>query len=572
MSETIPAFLLSEVSSAVATQLGLHFPPERWPDLARALAKAAPTLGFKDGQSCARWLLESKFGEKRIESLAGYLTIGETHFFRDEKLFGVLEHEILPELVASRKDNSRHLRIWSAGCATGEEPYTIAMVLNRMFVDWRGWNVSILGTDINRAFLQKASDGVYGQWSFRSVPDGVKERYFKIDGDGFALSPEIKGMVTFGSLNLAKDPFPLAVNGTESMDIVFCRNVLMYFTPDTQERVLSNFYECLVEGGWLIVSPAEACLVTHDHLLPVNRPGVVLFRKESTATRPSFEFGPLAELSAFRPAQTSTVRKEAATKTSPRPITAPHKPPFFPNDSPTLVPPSSPLLRADSLPEVSRRASLPMKVHLPPVAAPQQPDPAAGRMSSAECEPLGIPDRPSSDEAFIPYIEGMEFFEDGLYEEAAGKFYCILNMDGGQETDRNTAMSLLTKSYANMGKLEEALKWCEKTLAADKLNPCTHYLHGTILHESGRLDDAVRAMTSAVFLDPDFAIAHFALGNLARQLGKREESNRHYRTALAVLESYNVEHVVPGSEGITAGRMVDIIQVMIDKERPNGRS
>ena len=128
MSETIPDYLLSAVSDAVATELGLHFPRDRWPDLARALAKAAPTLGFKDGQSCANSLLQLSYGEKRIEALAGYLTIGETHFFRDEKLFNILEFELLPEIVASRKDMDRRLRIWSAGCATGEEPYTVAMV------------------------------------------------------------------------------------------------------------------------------------------------------------------------------------------------------------------------------------------------------------------------------------------------------------------------------------------------------------------------------------------------------------------------------------------------------------
>lgn len=570
MNESIPDYVLSEVSKAVALQLGLHFPPERWPDLARALTKAAPTLGFKDGESCGRWLLESKFGEKRIESLAGYLTIGETHFYRDEKLFGVLEYELLPEIVDSRKDGFRYLRIWSAGCATGEEPYTIAMVLNRMFVDWRGWNVTILATDINKGFLQKAADGLYGQWSFRSVPDGVRERYFKVNGDGFALSPEIKGMVTFGILNLAKDPFPLAANGTESMDIIFCRNVLMYFTPETQQRVLANFFQCLVEGGWLIVSPAEACLITHKHLMPVNRPGVVLFKKETTASRPVFDFTTPVGRPAVKPAQTPAL----ATPTTLTPPAAPaskHPPPPASSPArPTPAKPSVPMPRLDTLPTLRGSTPFPLTPPAPRAPEPSKSPPEPNRVSSAECEPLGIPDRPS-DNAFEPYIEGMELFDEGLYEEAAGKFFCILEMDGGQETDRNTAMSLLTKSFANMGKLEEALTWCEKTVAGDKLNPCTHYLRGTILHELGRLDDAVRAMTSAVFLDPNFAVAHFALGNLSRQLGRRDESNRHYRTALAVLESYKPDHVVPGSEGLTAGRMVEIIQAMIDKERPNGR-
>lgn len=559
MSELIPDTILSQVSQAVATQLGLHFPKERWPDLTRALNKAAPTLGFKDGQSCARWLLELKVGEERIQSLAGYLTIGETHFFRDEKLFAFLENELFPELVASRRGKRQELRLWSAGCATGEEPYTIAMVLNRMFVDWRAWRLTILATDINRQFLQKASDGVYGQWSFRSVPLGVQERFFKSNGDGHALVPEIKGMVTFGCLNLAKDPFPLAANGTEFMDIIFCRNVLMYFTPETQQRVLENFYHCLVEGGWLIVSPAEACLITQPHLIPVNRPGVVLFKKDTGKSRAVFDFTATAQARPARPPDALALMPSETPIFRPSPATA------F-----ELPEPSVP--RFDTPPKTEEDTSLPFSLPILRVPEPAQAeDPEPTRDVSAECEPLGLPDRPSED-AFDPYVEGMELFNEGLYLEAAQRFREILDSDGAQETDRNTAISLLTKAYANLGQLDIALKWSEKTVARDKLNPCTHYLHGTILYELGRLDEAVRAMTSAVFLDPDFVVAHFALGNLARQLGKRDESDRHYRTALAVLESYGEDHVVPGSEGLTAGRMVEIIQVMVAKERLNGRS
>ena len=179
----LSAPLLAGVSEFVALRIGLHFPPERWRDIERGITAAASELGFPDVESCARALLSAPLTQAQLEVLASHLTVGETYFFREKKSFEALEEHILPELLRARRGAEQRLRIWSAGCCTGEEPYSVAMLLDRLIPDAEAWNVTILATDINPRFLRKAAEGVYGEWSFRDAPGWIRERYFKARRD-----------------------------------------------------------------------------------------------------------------------------------------------------------------------------------------------------------------------------------------------------------------------------------------------------------------------------------------------------------------------------------------------------
>jgi len=170
-----------------------------------------------------------------------------------------------------------------------------------------------------------------------------------------------------------------------------------------------------------------------------------------------------------------------------------------------------------------------------------------------------------------PYRQAFAVYEIGQYADAVGRLTDILADPALDLGERCASMTLLSKAYANLGRLEEALEWSEKTVATDKLNPRSHYFHGTILQEQGRLHDAVSSMNKAVFLDPNLVAAHFALGNLLRQLGKPKESDRHFRTALVILHQYGENDLVPASDGLTAGRLTDIIVSTTQKEGQNGK-
>jgi chemotaxis protein methyltransferase CheR len=293
--------LLGEVSGFIAERLGLHFPEERWPDLVRGLETAGQELGFAYPGNCREWLATRELTVRQLETLAGHLTVGETYFFRDPASFEALERDILPPLVAARAGTGRTLRLWSAGCCTGEEAYSLAITCARVLTDLDAWNVSILATDINPTFLAKAEAGVYSAWSFRGTPGWLRERFFSpAPNKRFVIAPAVKHLVRFGYLNLAADAYPSLHNHTNAMDVIFCRNVLMYFTPAHQQRVVAALHGCLVDGGCLVVNPTEA----GAHLFPMfaleKLGGVFVCRRTSRPT--DAESRPAVDSSAAAPA------------------------------------------------------------------------------------------------------------------------------------------------------------------------------------------------------------------------------------------------------------------------------
>lgn len=281
MRLTLSSSLLLRLSELVAEQTGLNFPQERWGDLERDIAAAAPDFNFSDLESCVRWLLSAPLTRNTKEILATHLTVGETYFFREKQNLEILEKQILPPLLQARRQNQQQrLRIWSAGCCTGEEAYTLAILLDRLIPDLKEWNITILATDINPKFLRKAAQGIYSDWSFRDTPDWLRERYFTTGKDGrYEILPRIKKMVTFSYLNFADDVYPSLSNNTGAMDVIFCRNVLMYFSAQRAKQVVGNFHRALVDGGWIIVSPTEASNRLLSAFARVEFPETVLYRK-----------------------------------------------------------------------------------------------------------------------------------------------------------------------------------------------------------------------------------------------------------------------------------------------------
>src|SRR6266436_6835574 len=294
--------LWSRLSECVAERMGLHFPSERRDDLRRGLTGAAGEFGFADVAACAEWLLSASLTKAQMQMLASHLTVGETYFFREKKTFDVLAQSVLPELVRSRRNREQRLRIWSAACCTGEEPYSLAILLHQRLPDLRDWHVTITATDINARFLHKAAAGTYGEWSFRNAPAGLKERYFNRTADGrFAIVPEIKKLVTFAHLNLVDDFYPSLTTDTNAMDVIFCRNVLMYFAPFQISKVIGELHHALVEGGWLAVSPSEASYALFPQFVTVNFSGAILYQKSNGPPRTEQRWtpAPLSEVAEF---------------------------------------------------------------------------------------------------------------------------------------------------------------------------------------------------------------------------------------------------------------------------------
>ncbi len=487
--QSVPDPVFSRFSRFVAEQMGLHFPPEREADLQRGIRSAAREFGFEDVADCIQWLMSAPLTRSQIEILAGSLTVGETYFFREKRTFEIFEEHVLPELAQLRRGGEQRLRLWSAACCSGEEPYSIAISLRKTLPDFADWHVTILGSDINPRFLQKASKGVFTEWSFRNAPSWLKEGHFeKVENEHWEILPEIKRMVSFSHINLAEDVYPSLLNDTNAMDIIFCRNVLIYFAPEQVKKVIENFYRCLTEGGWLVLSPSETSHVLFPQFVPVNFDGAVLYRKDSARTRPVDRRAPQVE-------ETGPVFFEPQTE---------------------LV--------------------------LETVAAePQEP-----------AEPTTAEPPPGA------YDQAFALYEQGRYAETAETLAAPLSSPPVEPQ----AMALMARALANQGKLAEALVWCDKAIAADKLNPGAHYLRASVLHEQGSLIESAQSFKRALYLNPDFVPAHFALGNLARHEGKFREADKHFENALALTRGRPQDEVLPESEGITAGRLSEIITAM----------
>ena len=321
----------------VQDRIGLDVTEDRRPMLARALSEEMETSGLASLEELHRLLQISSNTSLVWDRLVSALTIGETYFFRNTGHFDALAKKILPDLLMDREHSSRRIRIWSAGCATGEEPYSIAIMLNELIPNPASWNISILATDINRDKLRRAREGVYSAWSFRGVERRVQETYFQLnDQKQFTISEKIKRMVTFEYLNLVGDPFPSLANNTNAMDIILCRNVTIYFTPAVTRQVLANFHACLTDGGWLIPGASEPNMVSYEEFEPRNFPRAVIYQRPA---KPKIKVAPAFT---FLPAT-------AATSAS-APIPAP-----LPNKQPTLAPSKPPEVQTPRLPRTRIR-------------------------------------------------------------------------------------------------------------------------------------------------------------------------------------------------------------------------
>ena len=220
-------------------------------------------------------------GEAEWAALVAEITIGETFFFRYAEQFAALSGTILPEILA-RHRAERRLRVWSAGCASGAEPYSVAILLRRLLGEkLPQWRVNLLGTDLNEAVLQAARRGLYSRWALRGLAAEELERDFTPDADGrhWALRPQHRSLVRFerhNLLSLLDGTSPLQIN---EFDLILCRNVLIYFHPEVVERLVRALAERLNPGGWLLLGHAEPNPAFAQFLDVVNLPGTVAYRR-----------------------------------------------------------------------------------------------------------------------------------------------------------------------------------------------------------------------------------------------------------------------------------------------------
>ncbi|HEX9446189.1 MAG TPA: protein-glutamate O-methyltransferase CheR, partial [Candidatus Binatia bacterium] len=220
-------------------------------------------------------------GRRYLDRVVAAIATNETYFFRIPAHFETLKNYLLPEIIERKKlAGEKTLRIWSAGCSTGEEPYSVAIFLLEHFPELLSWQVRIIATDIDLDALGRAGQGVYRSWSFRGVAPELKRKYWQaLPDDCYRIDERARALVQFSPLNLESEGYPAPANGTDDLDIIFCRNVTIYFRPHTVKKVLRRFHDCLAAGGFLLTGAAEYSREAYRDFAARAFPETVIYQK-----------------------------------------------------------------------------------------------------------------------------------------------------------------------------------------------------------------------------------------------------------------------------------------------------
>jgi chemotaxis protein methyltransferase CheR len=255
---------------------GLHFERRNIRALERALVNRMTALKINSYLEYFDYLILHRDSRQELQKLLQYLTIGETYFFRYGAHLSALRR-IVAEEFALKKE--KRLRLWSAGCSTGEEPYSLAMAIMEALPDWREWDIKILATDINNRSLQLAREGMYRAWAMRVTDERYLARYFTKHRDKYALKQEVKDLVEFSHLNLQVDEFPTPDGEFRALDAIFCRNVMIYFTFDTTKQIVEKLTACLNSGGYLFLGHSETLAHISSRYERLSQEGGFYYRK-----------------------------------------------------------------------------------------------------------------------------------------------------------------------------------------------------------------------------------------------------------------------------------------------------
>jgi chemotaxis protein methyltransferase CheR len=252
----LPQDVFRLIRDYIGSYCGIYFEDASRSVVERRLNRRLSVNHLRDFREYYRLLLYDKKRDDELQEIIDILTVNETYFFRGESQLAAFKDEILPELKKKNRGKKR-LNIWSAPCSTGEEPYTLAMLIleDGGFNDW---DINIIGSDISQRVLKAARDGVFKKTSFRSTDPYFIKKYFKEEADGgFRISSGVKSLVNFNLLNMV-DSYKTRL--VMPMDIIFCRNLLIYFYHSAREKVADNLFDALQEGGYLVLGHSESMM------------------------------------------------------------------------------------------------------------------------------------------------------------------------------------------------------------------------------------------------------------------------------------------------------------------------
>jgi len=506
----------------IQMRTGIRIGDNRREVLARTIKESCKSLGCADLDHFFLHLQDAPTDSEVWNNLIKKVTVGETYFFRDPETIEALRHHILPYLIAHHQID-RTLRLWIAGCATGEEPYTLAILLRQILSNIDQWKILILATDINRHALRHAIAGRYRAWSFRETDSVTQSTYFTKDGDIFTLDPAVREMVTFTYHNLAEDNYPSPTNQTSNLDLILCRNVTIYLPTSLIYDIANRFYQCLLKDGWLMVGPSETHFEIYYKFQTSNLHGAIAYQKVPIS-QSLFVGKSSAQQLTINRVSTPVVETSNSEASRPKYEVALSAPQLEVQNG-LRVAPSTPQ------PEDQSRLRLGPKRIFPTSPSKEGPhDPEGGNLSQM----------------------GEAFMKQHRYDEARQCFLTYM----AKESNSATVYYRMARLEANAGRLSEAQKWAEQALDHDPFRSEVHYTLALIRQEQGELQEAIHRFKKVIYLDSNFILAHFGLFHLYERTGNPIEAERHRTLTVHLASKLSPDAVLPGSDDLTAGQLL----------------
>jgi len=453
---------LDRFRNIIAGRFGLELGEDKLDLVAGVLQHRLETRGRL---SPAAYLdrLSSSHQLDEMRALAAELTVTETYFLRGSEHFRALAGIALPERIRIRAAE-RRLRLLSAGCASGEEAYSLAIVLRENFPELSSWEVTILGIDVNPMMVAKARKGRYTPWALRETPTEIREKYFRADGNDYILDERIRSVVSFEERNLA-EVGSASFKPESGFDIILCRNVLMYFVPSAAQQMIARITQALAPDGYLFLGYAETLRGLSQQFQLRHTHDSFYYQKCRAGEEPAAEYA------------------EPGPPTGLPPSTAPDA------DLSWVDTVQSTCRRIDHLAQASLRRPEPSHPGLPPAIEPPPPDRPVE---------LGL---------------AFELLRQERFREGIELLHRLpLETTGDADTQLLRAVLL-----ANSGDLEAAEGICRQLLGADDLNASAHYLMALCREHAGDSAAAMEHDRAAIYLDPTFAMPHLHLGRLAKR-------------------------------------------------------
>ena len=470
---------------------------------------------------------------RELELLAEVLTTGETFFMRDAGQMQFLRETWLPELVARRRSQGQlWLRLWSSACASGEEAYSLAILLHELLPDRPQWRLDIYGTDVSRGALRRAQAGVYGAWAFRGCDEAFRRRHFHPHGDHWRLQQPLRDMVRFLPCDLIREGLPDPGRGLAEMDLILCRNLFIYLDPAAIEAVTHKLAASLSEGGILLTGhgelrghrPAQLQVEMHPQTLVYRKEGHAKAARQKPAAaqlrgdpKPGTPMGPSLATSGVGPAPIPST----ATRGAGGELTTP-----APGGKPVAHKTSRP--RGEGPAPVTPRQSFAAAAI---TAAPATPGPAPALGPAGLAAPAASGPAPTA--------------------SALGVAPPLATAKAPSPQDLSRAWRL-----ADAGRLREAQELCQRLRGQDPLLAEPHFLAAVLAEELGDIAAARDALRKAIYLEPTLVAAHVHLERLQTAAVETEAARKTRETLLRLLGGLPAEARVPLMGDTQVGELV----------------